>query len=344
MQILEKIYFGKEEESSLIQWIDDQNFSKIFILCDEHTRVIIPKSLKKKADYIIRISSGEKHKDLKSCNRIWRQLVKSGCDRNSLLINFGGGVVTDMGSFAASVFMRGISFINIPTSLLAMVDASVGAKTGIDFYGLKNYLGTFNEANYTFINNEYLSSLPHKHILAGKAEMIKHGLIADYNHFQEIINLKSIPNLELIKKSVFIKSEIVNNDFNEKGLRKVLNYGHTLGHAIETWSITHQKDYLLHGEAVLLGIYLENELAASIGFLNEELKNEINDLIKPYLNKIDKKMSAKEVLHFALKDKKNQNGNLKFSLLKAVNDVQYDVSVSNDQVLKVLETSFSKLS
>lgn len=343
MQILDKIYFGNDDGESLIQWIDEYNFSKIFILCDEHTRVIIPKLLKKKADVIIRISSGEKHKDLKSCNRIWRQLVKSGCDRNSLLINFGGGVITDMGSFAASVFMRGIVFVNIPTSLLAMVDASVGAKTGIDFYGLKNYLGTFTEANFTYINNNYLASLPQRHLLAGKAEMLKHGLISDYQHFLEIINLNKIPSLDQIKKSVLIKSEIVNNDFNEKGLRKVLNYGHTIGHAIETWSITHQKDYLIHGEAILLGIYLENELASNIGFLDQDFKNEINGLLKPLLKKIDKKMTAKEILHFALKDKKNQNGDLKFSLLHAPNDVRFDIGIDPNVVLKILEKTFAEL-
>ena len=243
--------------------LDFSGYSKVAILVDENTkRDCLPKLPKIENSIIIEVTSGEINKNISSCNYIWEQLSEHNFDRDSLLINLGGGVIGDMGGFAASTYKRGIDFIQVPTTLLAMVDASVGGKLGVDLNGLKNQIGVFNNPESVLILPEFLETLPENQLKSGFGEVIKHALISDKNLWQEII---SIPFNEMnwekiIETSINIKNKIVLSDPYEKGERKKLNFGHTFGHAVETYYLE-KGTPILHGEAVLMGILLELELS-----------------------------------------------------------------------------------
>ena len=227
--------------------------SQVFILTDENVALFwlpeVAHWLRCDSAVDIIIKPGEQHKNLQTVQRIWKTLMKHHADRNALLINLGGGVITDLGGFAASTYKRGIKFINIPTTLLAMVDAAIGGKTGIDLGGAKNQIGTFAEAEDVLADPVFVSTLPRREILSGMAEMLKYGFIADDNLLE--INFDNYQDYILCAGE--IKREIVAKDPKEAGLRKILNFGHTLGHAIESHCLTSEYP-LLHGEAVALGM------------------------------------------------------------------------------------------
>jgi 3-dehydroquinate synthase len=314
--------------------------SQLFVLTDENSREYCYPLLKNYLGKhkIIEIASGEKNKTLSSCQLIWTALTEATADRKSLLINLGGGVITDMGGFCAGTYKRGIRFINIPTTLLAQVDASVGAKTGIDFNGYKNHLGLFCEAEAVLINPAFHNTLPQRQLVSGYAEMLKHGLIADESHWQSCISngFESF-NLELIQASVKIKEEVVKADPTEKGLRKILNFGHTVGHAIESHLLSTENE-LLHGEAIGIGMLAEAYISKEKGLLTEG--NFV--LIKENLKKIYakpkiKKSSFGHIKELCKQDKKNSSGEINMSLLQNIGHATYDIPVEEELIENALD-------
>ena len=322
------IFIGKES----LQEYNFNSYNQLAILVDENTkRDCLPVFLKAtNIDAIlIEIPSGEEHKNLEKCQLIWNALSSHNFDRNSLLINLGGGVVGDMGGFAASTYKRGIHFIQIPTSLLAMVDASVGGKLGVDFAYLKNQIGVFNNPNAVLINPVFLNSLPKNQLLSGFAEVVKHALIADKCYWEEIKTtpLEKMNWESIILQSIVIKNNIVTQDPLEKGERKKLNFGHTFGHAIESFYLK-LGNPILHGEAISLGMILENNLSR----INKEEKNEIASFISNTFS-IPKKPPLRALLEWMKSDKKNRKEKINFTLLSGIGSSIINQEFTLDELL-----------
>jgi len=328
------IKYGNFQEE-LKHFLEANSFTKIFILVDENTKKNCLPLLPKLKHHLIEIKSGEQNKNLETCQLIWSELLKNNADRKALLINLGGGVISDMGGFAASCFKRGFSFINIPTTLLAMVDATVGGKTGVDFQFQKNMIGLFSLAEMVFIDPIFLNTLDIRQIKSGKAEMLKHGLIADENHFNAIIE-NEIPNIDCIQKSVSIKQEIVAADPYEKGIRKSLNFGHTLGHALESFYLQNNKD-ILHGEAVAQGMIWALQLSAQYNNLDKSIATKTIQLIEEEYGNIQlNNATLKDIVEIAKNDKKNTNQQINFCLLSAIGKCDINVHLSETQILATL--------
>ena len=310
------------------------NASKVFILTDENVAPFwLPETeywLGCEEAVEIVLKPGERHKNMTSVQRIWKTLMRYHADRNALLINLGGGTITDLGGFAASTYKRGIKFINVPTTLLAMVDAAIGGKTGIDFGGGKNQIGTFAEAEDVIVNPVFLETLPPREILSGLTEMLKYGFIVDDN-------LLKI-NLENYRQYIFrcgeIKRGIVAQDPIEKGLRKILNFGHTLGHAIESHCQT--TDYpLLHGEAVALGMVGSLWLSVKQCGLDEQVLKDYEKKLPILLSKAEIALTDADVepiMDYLAHDKKNQGDKPQFVLLESVGNPVWNVEVEPDLV------------
>ena len=313
--------------SSITEKISSDKFSSIFILVDENTdqfclEIFIKKSGIKLFNKII-IASGEDNKNIDTCVSIWDQLNSYKADRKSLLINLGGGVLTDIGGFAASTYLRGIKFINIPTTLLGMVDAAHGGKTGIDFKLLKNQIGVFNEPIEVLLDNEYLKTLSKEEFINGYAEVVKHSLLTN----KPDLTFNSLVKLDLFKDSDYIinsyskvKNEIVKSDKYESNIRKVLNLGHTIGHAVESYSHISDKIVdLKHGQAIVIGII--TELYISHRKFNFPLKDVIS--VKNHLNKYFNSIPLEEndiinIYDLMVYDKKNEGSKINFVLLKEI--------------------------
>ena len=319
------IWIGKNSFSKL----DISNYSQVAILVDENTkRDCLSKLPQIENALIIEIKSGEEYKNISTCSFIWEQLTINNFDRNSLLINLGGGVIGDMGGFCAATYKRGLEFIHIPTTLLAMVDASVGGKLGIDFKGFKNQIGLFNNPKAVFISSEFLETLEESELKSGFAEVVKHALISDNSLWVKIKNtpFTDLDWEDITDTSVQIKNKIVLADPFEKGERKKLNFGHTFGHAIESYYLE-KRTPISHGEAVFMGMILETK----ISYLSETDKNEIKNYVLsnfalPYTPK-------KSSLHkFLINDKKNQNGKINFTLLNGIGDCSFDNLFSLDEL------------
>jgi len=311
------IWIGENSLSKL----DISNYSKVAILVDENTkRDCLNKLPKIDSALIIEIKSGEKYKNISTCNLIWEQLTINNFDRNALVINLGGGVIGDMGGFCAATYKRGLDFIHIPTTLLAMVDASVGGKLGIDFKGFKNQIGLFNNPKAVLISPKFLETLAESELKSGFAEVVKHALISDNSLWVKLKNtlFTDLDWEDIIYTSVQIKNKIVLADPIEKGERKKLNFGHTFGHATESYYLE-KGTPISHGEAVFMGMILETEISN----LSETDKNEIKNYILsnfalPYTPK-------KSYLHkFLINDKKNQNGKINFTLLSGIGNSSFD--------------------
>ncbi|MDG1719614.1 MAG: 3-dehydroquinate synthase [Flavobacteriales bacterium] len=319
------IWIGEKSISKL----DVSKYSKIGILVDENTKEFcLPLLSKIKKSIVIEIKSAEENKNIDSCNLIWEALSQNSFDRNSLLINLGGGVIGDMGGFCASTYKRGIDFIQIPTSLLAMVDASVGGKLGIDFNGLKNHVGLFSNPKSVIINPKFLETLAENELKSGFAEVVKHALITDknlWNHLKNS-NLLDLDWEEIIENSVQIKNKIVMSDPKEKGERKKLNFGHTFGHAIESYYL--QKGTpILHGEAIFMGIILESELSSLSVSEKNDIKNYIlSNFSLPYTP------SKSNLLNFLRNDKKNFEEKINFSLLEGIGNCTINNLFSEDEL------------
>lgn len=328
----------------LLNLIEKNNYSQVFVLVDEYTsELCLPILRDGLGDFqnysIIETQAGEQHKTIDFCIGIWNTLLDFNADRKSLLINLGGGVVTDMGGFIAATFKRGIDFVNVPTTLLSQVDASVGGKTGIDLDENKNMIGTFSIPEAVFIESEFLETLPSREILSGFAEIIKHGLIADEVLFNQILN-SNLENIhpDLIIKSVIIKNKIVEHDPKEKGLRKILNFGHTIGHAIETYSLQNDPQPLNHGEAIVVGMVCEAYISTVVNKLTPEELNIIVDLFLKIYPKYNIEENAfDQILLTLAHDKKNENHQLLFSLLNRIGDCDFNIKVSNELIIESLK-------
>jgi 3-dehydroquinate synthase len=335
------IIFSKNASVDLNAVLGEIRYSSLFVLTDEHTKEhcmplveeVFPSNTK-----FFTIESGEKNKTMSTCMLIWAAMTEAHLDRKALFLNIGGGVIGDMGGFCASIYKRGIRFINMPTTLLSQVDASVGGKLGVDFEGLKNHLGVFNEPETVIVASQFLETLPKEEIRSGFAEIIKHGLIRDKNYFESLDfeNWEKSYWSPIIHHSVEIKKSVVKEDPKEAGLRKILNFGHTIGHAFETYFLDSPK-HLLHGEAIAVGMICEAWLShkklnlsfpeldqIQAGFLNVYGKIEILESDLP------------SVLDLCLQDKKNEGEELMFSLLNSIGDCTYNIPVTREEIKEAI--------
>ena len=288
---------------------------------------------------IIEIEAGEELKTLETAAQLWEILTEFETDRKALMINLGGGVITDMGGFIASTYKRGIPFINIPTTLLGMCDASIGGKTGIDHQFLKNIIGTFAQPEQIFVFPEFLKTLPFEELRSGFAEMLKHGLIADEKHWNDLISIKDLSSESIfpfIEISMQIKQNVVEQDFTEQNIRKTLNFGHTIGHAIESLFLLKGKP-IMHGEAVALGMVCETRISMLENLVSQETANDIISHIQKFYPQLDiSKFSLEEILNLMKNDKKNSFGNINFSLLTGIGTSIYNCSVTTDRIAESL--------
>lgn len=332
------------ELNELQSFLIDHDYSQLLILVDrntnDHCLPVIQAAIPDIVDYdIIEVDPGEENKNIDFCIGVWKTMLDFGADRKALMMNLGGGVVTDMGGFAASTYKRGIDFLNVPTTLLSQVDASVGGKTGIDLDNVKNIIGTFSQPKAVFISNKFLETLDDRQILSGFAEVIKHGLIKDKDLF---IRCKSVilPEIPegLVYESVVIKNSVITEDPTEKGIRKILNFGHTIGHAIEGYSLVNDVNPLLHGEAIAIGMVCEAYL--SYKFNNLE-KSELDEIVS-YLQSIYPSYQLNsaiypELLDLMKNDKKNEGNKLGFALLRFIGDCDFNKFVEEDAIVESLD-------
>lgn len=334
------LYFPESDFRFFDTLIKTKEYSSYFLLVDENTekhclssflsRYALPQNLE-----VICIEAGEENKHLATCEGVWEALSELGADRHSLLINLGGGVVTDLGGFVASTFKRGIDFINIPTTLLAMVDASVGGKTGVDLGVLKNQIGVINNPQAVIIDPSFLTTLPANEYRSGYAEMLKHGLIQDPAYWEKLANFQQIHTHELgtyISHSVTIKQQVVDQDPFEHSLRKILNFGHTLGHAIESYFLANEKKTtLLHGEAIAIGMILEAYLSRELLGLGQEDCHHIKKVFNAIYPLVDiSKEDEQAILDLLIFDKKNKQGKVRFVLLKQIGEPVWDIEVPQE--------------
>ena len=337
--------------NALVNLLQDEEYSAIWVLVDENTALhclpILDTYLKDNTRNIIRIPSGEQFKVIATSELIWEQLLREGADRYAVLINLGGGVIGDMGGFAASTYKRGINFIHIPTTLLSMVDASIGGKTGVDLAFAKNAIGTFTSPAAVFLHSDFLKTLPWRHLMSGVAEMLKHGLLYSEDTVDELfgIDLKDTVLLQaMIEQSVEIKAAITEQDPYEMGLRKCLNFGHTIGHAIESWSLAQHENPMLHGEAVAFGIVAELQISHQLLGFPKQMLTACEDFIKKnfQFEKPDEAgiLQIMENLSF---DKKNQKGQIRFALLEDIGKAKWDVLVEEKMIRQSIEYSIACL-
>ena len=342
-----KVLFDDEGYDALHSLLEKEDYSSIFILVDNHTEThCLPRLIKyfsvlKDVD-IIKIIAGEENKHLDTCKKVWKELSNMGADRRSLIINLGGGVVTDLGGFVAAAFKRGIDFVNIPTTLLSMVDASVGGKTGVDLGGLKNQIGIFMNPRIVIIDPRYLETLPENEYKSGYAEMLKHGIIRDQDYFEKLSDYKSLKNntiKDYIHQSVSIKNTVVSKDIYESNFRKILNFGHTLGHAIETYCLNNpKKTTLLHGEAIAIGMITEAYLATQLCGLDFTVAKKIKKVfLRIFPKSIFTKDDLANIIDLLRYDKKNSHGKVKFVLLYAIGQPAIDIEVRREKLLDALD-------
>ena len=325
--------------------------TKTFLLLDENTEKFCLQYFNSiellESNIKIVIPSGEQHKTIETVQYIWSKLVENHADRKSLLINIGGGMVTDIGGFAASCYQRGIDFINVPTTLLGMIDAAVGGKTGIDFQGLKNQIGLFSQPLAVVVLFDFLNTLPQRELLSGLAEIIKYGFIVDKTFLKAFIskdskNPKDPKNPKapknpidptFIKKAIEVKDKITRNDTTEQGLRKILNFGHTIGHALETYLIDNQKE-IRHGEGVAMGMVSALYLSEKYCGLNPEITRFYKDLYAKTFNRFNLNGIPADVLMEIMRhDKKNEDGDIRFVLIDDYGKPVYDVVVKPEDIV-----------
>lgn len=318
--------------------IKELNPDKVGLLVDENTRRDCLPLIDYPFDHIIEIKSGEFHKNLATCEFIWNELTENSFTRKSLLVNLGGGVIGDMGGFAAATFKRGIAFIHLPTTLLSQVDASIGGKLGIDYNDLKNHIGLFRNPNHVLIHSNFLKTLPKRELVSGYAEVLKHSLIYDQYQWGLLENapMTSLNWDQIVPQSIAIKNEIVNKDPFETGVRKILNFGHTLGHAIESY-LLHTSKPLLHGEAIAIGMILESHLSYQMGKINLEEWHSITKHIEERFELPTTLPNLDDLMKYMIQDKKNSAKLVSFSLLNKIGSCTYDVAVSDEMLHTCLE-------
>ena len=291
---------------------------------------------------MITIAPTDEAKNISTLTKVWSALQEGGASRHSLMVNLGGGMVTDLGGFAASTFKRGMAYINIPTTLLAQVDASVGGKTGINFGGLKNEIGVFNCASSVILSSAFLRTLDKENLLSGYAEMLKHGLLSTKENLAELLCF-DITNPDfntlqmLVAKSVAIKEEIVNIDPTEKGIRKALNLGHTSGHALESLALEEGRT-ILHGYAVAWGLMMELYLSAKKCSFPAKEMHQLENFVKEHYGKFLYECKHYDTLYkYMTHDKKNENGNINFTLMGAIGDIRINQTATKDEIEEMLD-------
>lgn len=341
------VHFNQNAYEALNKHLKDNKYSNLFIIVDNETNEhCLPKLLPiLETDLnieIIEFEAGEANKNIETCIQIWHVLTELGADRKALIINLGGGVVTDLGGFVASTFKRGVDFINIPTTLLSMVDASVGGKTGVDLGNLKNQIGVINVPQMVLIDTNYLETLPQSEMRSGLAEMLKHGLIYDVAYWKQFLDLKTIDYDaldQLIYRSVEIKNEIVIQDPTEKNIRKALNFGHTLGHAIESYFLENEnKTTLLHGEAIAVGMILESYISLHKNLISPTEYSEIKTAIQAIYDHIEfEENDIDPILELLVHDKKNEYGLIQFALIEGIGKIKINQSVENKLILEAFQ-------
>ena len=341
----QRVIISKQLQTELAEAIAECEHDRIFVLVDETTNKLCWSLVKdylclKDAQTIV-IGATDRRKNLDTLVHVWESLQQGKATRHSLLINLGGGMVTDLGGFAASTYKRGINFVNVPTTLLAMVDASVGGKTGINFGGLKNEIGVFNDAEFVLLDTNWLQTLDEENIRSGYAEMLKHGLIADETMWAELINFNiAQPNLHqlafMLDKSVRIKERIVAEDPHEKGIRKALNLGHTFGHAFESWAMKRQP--VLHGYAVAFGLIAELYLATTrTDFPTERMRQTVN-FIRAYYGSLPITCNDyPELIELMHHDKKNHGNEINVTLLGGIGDIRIDQTITEEDIKEALD-------
>ncbi len=338
------IFIGNDLMGKISTIIDIKKYSKVFIITDQIAKRLFLKkimmSLPSDTDFIV-LPSSEREKNIENIQKVWTALARGQYDRKSLVLNLGGGVIGDMGGFAAATFMRGMDFINIPTTLLAQVDASVGGKTGVSFAGIKNLIGTFDQPTAVIVDTNALSTLPKRQFLSGFAEIIKHGLTADKKHFERVtakapLEFSRNELIDIISKSIQLKANVVESDPTENGRRKVLNFGHTIGHAIESLSLE-TKTPLLHGEAVSIGMLVESKISYLMKLLSEEDLQRIEQvLVNAGLPTSIPSLKKEEIFKKMKLDKKNEKGKVNFTLLEGIGRAIINQSVPASVVSQVL--------
>lgn len=336
------VYFDSKGYETLAEMLKPSHYSKIFILVDENTsQYCLPHLLNNLATEIeieiIELEVGEIHKNIATCTEVWGALSDLGGDRKSILINLGGGVISDLGGFVACTFKRGIDFINIPTTLLSMVDASIGGKNGVDLGNLKNQIGIIREPKAVIVDTQFLNTLPQNEMRSGLAEMLKHGLIFDKKYWDKFKNLKDLSTEDLnhlIHQSIQIKNTIVCEDLTENGIRKSLNFGHTLGHAIESYFLENKdKTSLLHGEAIAVGMILESYISREKGLLKNEEYQEIKYIINDIFERIEfTQNEIEKIIELLIFDKKNEFGKVQFALLDGIGKIKINQESNNELI------------
>ncbi|MCI6128922.1 3-dehydroquinate synthase [Prevotella sp.] len=342
----QKVVISGNLERDLVNAISECEHDRIFVLTDETTQQLCwPKiknfkALKNSTPIIIKAT--DTHKNLDTLSQVWQALSNGGATRHSLMINLGGGMVTDLGGFAASTFKRGIDFINIPTTLLAMVDASVGGKTGINFGGLKNEIGVFSDSRFVIINTQFLDTLDHDNICSGYAEMLKHGLISDERTWAELVTFDlDTPDLSqlqrMVAESIKVKERIVEADPHEHGIRKALNLGHTMGHAFESFAMRRGTP-ILHGYAVAYGLISELYMSArKTAFPTDRMHQTVRFIRENYGTfniTCDDYPTLIELMHH---DKKNTSGIINFTLLGNVGDIRINQTANEEEIKEALD-------
>ncbi|MBA3682234.1 MAG: 3-dehydroquinate synthase [Bacteroidetes bacterium] len=336
------ITIGKDALKKLSAFLKSAKYSSHVIICDENTlqfclpTLIMACPALNEAE-IIELESGEESKSLDFSAHIWQTLIENKADKNSLIINLGGGVVSDLGGFCASTYKRGIDFINIPTSLLAMADASIGGKTGIDFAGLKNSIGTFTQPKAVFVYPEYLKTLPQRHYKNGLAEIFKIALISDKVFWNGLRTLKPDHNAEqLLTKSITLKNKIVLKDPFDKGARKILNFGHTIGHAIEALLLGTLNE-LLHGEAIVIGMLVETHIAWQKKLITQKELEDINSTFKKVFEPAKIELATTPILELLKNDKKTSKNKFRFALVNKAGAGKIDVEVNETHIKKAFD-------
>jgi len=343
----QKIIISQNLCQSLTQAIDEVKHDHLFVLCDETTeRLCLPVvsdfECMKNAQRIV-IPATDTHKTLESLSHVWSELQRMGATRHSLMVNLGGGMVTDLGGFAASTFKRGIPYINIPTTLLSMVDASVGGKTGINFGGLKNEIGVFNNARSVILDTTFLRTMDHENICSGYAEMLKHGLINNEEMWAELMNFSlelSDESLEklgrMVAESVAVKERIVTEDPTEHGIRKALNLGHTAGHAFESLAL--ERKAVLHGYAVAWGMIVELYLCCvKTGFPQEKMRQTVAFIKENYGRMAITCDDYPHLIELMHHDKKNEGNSINFTLLGSIGDIRINQTATEEEIMEALD-------
>ncbi len=334
------IFIG-DIRQSLPEFLKKKEYSRLIVICDDNTeRHCLPniqKALNREDLLIVRIPPGEQHKHIETCRLIWWQIMQEGVDRKALVLNLGGGVIGDMGGFCAATYKRGVDFVQIPTTLLAQVDASIGGKLGIDFMQVKNSIGVFKDPQAVFVDPYFLKTLSEREISSGFAEIVKHSLIADKVQWLSIRNIENLADADwqiFIPLSLYVKKRIVEQDPFERNVRKALNFGHTIGHAVESLMLE-TVEPILHGEAIAIGMICESWLSHQHQKLTKKELDEISSFIlQIFGHHLIQEIDFPKLLQLMQNDKKNEADQINFTLINPIGNSLINQTATEEEILE----------